>query len=253
MKNYHTHTKRCRHASGEDREYVEKAIEVGMTTLGFSDHAPMLFPNDEYYSTFRMYPNQAEEYVSSIKALKEEYKDKIEIHIGFELEYYPELFEKIITYLKALGAEYFILGQHYNYNEYEDFAHYSGSPTKSVEHFDKYISQILQALKTGKFIYVAHPDLFKFTGLDEIYTEKMTYLCKEVKKLGYPLEFNLLGFAEKRNYPDKKFWRIAAETGNKVVIGFDAHTQNSLTNMKLYAKAVKYLADLGITPIEIDF
>ena len=25
--NYHTHTKRCRHAAGEDREYVEAAIK----------------------------------------------------------------------------------------------------------------------------------------------------------------------------------------------------------------------------------
>lgn len=24
--NYHTHTKRCKHAHGEEREYIEKAI-----------------------------------------------------------------------------------------------------------------------------------------------------------------------------------------------------------------------------------
>ena len=43
--NYHTHTVRCRHASGTDREYVEKAIEGGIKTLGISDHAPYLFKN----------------------------------------------------------------------------------------------------------------------------------------------------------------------------------------------------------------
>lgn len=252
MKNYHTHTKRCRHASGEDREYVEKALEAGLCVLGFSDHAPMFFENDNYYSSYRMYLNEAEEYVASIRQLKEEYRDKIEIHTGFELEYYPELFDKTIQYLKALGAEYFVLGQHYNYNEYEDFAHYSGSPTKSIEHFDKYISQVLNALKTGEFLYLAHPDLFHFKGSDEIYTQKMAYLCREVKKLGYPLEFNLLGFAQHRNYPNKKFWKIAAQMGNQVVIGFDAHTPDALTNQKLYDKAVQYLAKLGITPIQID-
>ena len=36
--NYHTHTKRCHHACGEDREYVEAAIESGLKILGFSDH-----------------------------------------------------------------------------------------------------------------------------------------------------------------------------------------------------------------------
>ena len=38
--NYHTHTARCRHASGEDREYVLAAVQSGVKILGFSDHAP---------------------------------------------------------------------------------------------------------------------------------------------------------------------------------------------------------------------
>ena len=29
LANYHTHTKRCQHAGGEDREYVEAAIQAG--------------------------------------------------------------------------------------------------------------------------------------------------------------------------------------------------------------------------------
>ena len=47
--NYHTHTTRCKHASGEDREYVEKAIESGLKILGFSDHCPWVF-EDGYVS-----------------------------------------------------------------------------------------------------------------------------------------------------------------------------------------------------------
>ena len=39
MINMHTHTARCMHARGEDREYVEKAIEAGFEVLGMSDHA----------------------------------------------------------------------------------------------------------------------------------------------------------------------------------------------------------------------
>ena len=39
--NYHTHTVRCGHAEGTDREYAEKAVERGLTHLGFSDHVTM--------------------------------------------------------------------------------------------------------------------------------------------------------------------------------------------------------------------
>ena len=50
--NYHTHTFRCGHARGEEREYIEKAFAEGLTTLGFSDHVPMPFP-DGFQSHFR--------------------------------------------------------------------------------------------------------------------------------------------------------------------------------------------------------
>ena len=64
--NLHTHTYRCNHASGTDREYVEAAIKAGMKTLGFADHCPQFFPND-YYSTFRMRPEAAADYVESLR------------------------------------------------------------------------------------------------------------------------------------------------------------------------------------------
>ncbi len=31
MQNFHTHTYRCHHAKGSDREYVEAAIKAGYT------------------------------------------------------------------------------------------------------------------------------------------------------------------------------------------------------------------------------
>lgn len=101
MFNLHTHTYRCHHACGKDKEYVIKAIQNGYSTIGFSDHAPYLFPNG-YVSSFRMLPNEAEGYAKSINSLKEKYKGKIDIKLGFELEYYPALFEKEIEFLKHL-------------------------------------------------------------------------------------------------------------------------------------------------------
>lgn len=252
MKNYHTHTTRCRHAFGKDIDYITKAINAGFSVLGFSDHAPMLFPIKEYYSSYRMFPENVEDYIKSINLLREEYQDKIQIHIGFEIEYFPRIFDKTVNWLEEIGSEYFILGQHYTDNEYEPFSHYCGNPTDNTILFDKYIEQALEGLATGKFIYIAHPDLFKYTGPDEIYNKKMARFCREIKKLGYPVEFNLLGFAQHRNYPDKRFWEIVAQTGNDVVIGFDAHSPEVFQNKRIYNSAVKYLKKLGITPIEID-
>ena len=34
--NFHSHTVRCQHAVGEEREYVEEAIKEGFEVIGFS-------------------------------------------------------------------------------------------------------------------------------------------------------------------------------------------------------------------------
>lgn len=249
MKNYHTHTKRCNHAYGEDRDYVEAAIKSKIEELGFSDHAPMLFEGD-YISGFRMLPIDTLNYVNSVRALQKEYKDKISIRLGFEVEYYPKLFKKELEYLKSFDYDYLILGQHYTDNEYEPYAHYSGRKTNSIAILEKYINQALEGLSTGEFAYIAHPDLINFTGKKEIYREKMTEFCKEIKKLDIPVEFNMLGYSQKRNYPNKSFWEIVSEVGNKVIIGFDAHSPEMLKNKKTYNDMVKYLNKLNISPTD---
>ena len=62
--NYHTHTWRCRHASGTERDYIENAIDHGIKILGFSDHTPYPFP-DGYTSGFRMHVDQLDDYVDA--------------------------------------------------------------------------------------------------------------------------------------------------------------------------------------------
>ncbi len=251
MKNYHTHTTRCGHATGTDAAYVKAALKAGYTELGFSDHSPMIFPNpDEYYSNFRMKVEDAADYARSVRALQEEYKDEIKIFLGFELEYYPELFEETEQFLSQFDYDFLILGQHFIGNEYEEGASYNGSASDNPLLFDRYISQTLDGLATGKFLYLAHPDLFNWTGDEKTYINKMTYFCREIKKLGIPIEFNMLGFYDNRNYPDKRFWKIAAEVGNDVVIGIDAHTPTAFRRKLLLKIAQKYLSDLGITPLD---
>ena len=70
--NYHTHTYRCHHASGTEREYIEKAIAEGLKIMGFADHVPMPFP-DGHQSHFRVYIEELEDYVRTLEALREEY------------------------------------------------------------------------------------------------------------------------------------------------------------------------------------
>lgn len=197
-----------------------------------------------------MLPSDAQNYADSIKELREKYKGKIDIKLGFELEYYPRLIDREIEFLKSLDYDYLILGQHYVDNEYEDYAIYSDSPTKSPAVLDKYISQVILAAKSGLFTYIAHPDLINFNGDNKLYIQKMTYMANELKKLNIPLEFNFLGYTDKRNYPNKDFWQIVSEVKNDVVIGLDAHNPNVYNDKENLERAKKYLKSLNITPLD---
>lgn len=250
--NLHAHTKRCGHATGRDEDYVIKAIENGYELIGFSDHAPYIFP-EGHFSSFRMEKEAAQDYADSINALKLKYEGKIEIRLGFEVEWYPDLIEKELEFLKSFNYDYLILGQHYTDNEIESFAQYSGAKTKSEETLDKYISQVIEAAESGEFALIAHPDLINFTGSSEIYVKKMTDMVKRLKEIDIPLEYNFLGYTDKRNYPKDNFWKIVSEVKNRVVIGLDAHSPSVYSDEKRLNKMKSKIASYGIETIDNPF
>ncbi len=246
--NLHTHTKRCNHASGEDREYVEAAICAGMTVLGFTDHCPQFFPTGGYYSSFRMLPDQAAEYAESVRALQKEYAADIRILLGFETEYYPETFDKLTAFIRPLRLDYMIMGQHFIGNEYDECRCYPVAEGKKETYLEQYVRQVKDGLRTGAFTYLAHPDNVCYCGDPVYYAQQMTDLCRFAKELDVPLEYNLLGYINRGCYPNPEFWRIAAETGNKVVLGYDAHSPEMLLNREIYHECAGRLSRYGITP-----
>ena len=247
--NLHTHSFRCGHARGTDEEYVLAAIKNGYKTIGFSDHAPYLFPND-YYSTYRIPLAMAQDYADSVRALAEKYKSDIRILLGFEVEWYPELIENELAYLKGFGYDYLICGQHHIDNEYEPWQSYCGNGFDDETMLDKYVRQVIAAAQSGAFAYIAHPDLANFTGDRALLTAKFRELLLALKEADVPIEYNFLGYTDKRNYPRDDFWRMAAAIGNRTVIGLDAHQPSVYGDTEHLVKMKKHIAALGITPID---
>lgn len=245
--NYHTHTYLCGHALGTIREYIEKAVEAGFSELGFSDHSPYIFDNG-YVSTMRMTAEQAKDYVGQLNKLREEYKNDITIYIGYEMEYYPKHFEKTYDYVNSLGCDYLILGQHFTNNEYD--GDYSGARTSDESILIKYVNQSIEALETGKFIYMAHPDLINFCGDEAVYSEQMRRLCMAAKKCSVPLEINFLGIEDGRHYPCDRFWKIAGECGNDVIFGCDAHSAENVANAAAEKSAAALAEKYNLNVIE---
>lgn len=245
--NYHAHTYLCGHAAGTPEEYIERAISGGITHFGFSEHIPYEFA-DEYATRNRMAVADTEKYFSVIAALREKYRDKIDIKIGMEMEYFPDRFLSMLAFAKKHGAEYLILGQHFLNGIYTGGSHVV-SGTDSPENLKNYVSEVISAMETGVFTYVAHPDMINFLGDNIVYEREMRRLCIASKRTGVPLEINCQGIRDNRCYPNERFWVIAGEVGCPVTIGLDAHSADAAFDPQSVSKAKRIIEKYNLNYI----
>ncbi|MBO7387624.1 MAG: histidinol-phosphatase [Lachnospiraceae bacterium] len=243
LANYHTHTVRCKHAVGSEREYIEAAIASGFKILGFSDHTPWPYPGG-VVSGIRMGMDEIPDYTETLVKLREEYKDRIQILIGYEVEYFPKYFDKLMKELRKYPLDYIIQGQHHVPDEVEGF--YVGTKTDSEERLEAYVNLTIEGMKTGLYTYLAHPDLINFTGDDDVYRRHMSKICEAAVDLNIPLEVNVYGFIDNRWYPKDRFFKLAKEYNPRLIVGCDAHKPNVLRQPKDHPGLEEFLIRNGI-------
>lgn len=244
--NYHTHTYRCKHAVGTEREMVEEAIRRGLKVLGFSDHAPYFFLDGRGDVHWRMNQSELFSYAETVRALAKEYEKDLRILLGFELEYYPAHHTHEIEILRQVSPDYLILGQHATGNE-DKGVYTREAPLSPLK---DYVSQALEGLATGDFLYLAHPDLPGYKYDEEEIEREYTRLCEGAKALDIPLELNLLGLRAGRHYPDARFFKIAQKVGNRVILGADAHEVRHVTDPESEQIALAMVKELGLNLVE---
>ena len=255
--NYHTHTKRCGHASdNSDRDYIEAARRAGLKSIGFSDHIP--FTDIEFLDLQnRMALSLVDEYITSIESLKKENPD-IEILSGFEAEYDPA--KKEFLSMMREKVDYMILGQHFVRDGLEKISR-SNNPNYPLQ----YAKSVCEALDSGIFDMVAHPDIFmSFIATIDSFDEREVFyknaleasrmICQKAKDLDIPLELNLGGLDSTAGYPFPAFWEIASEVGVKTIIGADAHNPMKIESMKEDQEKLKdRLGNIDLNIVDMDY
>lgn len=246
--NFHTHTYHCHHAGGTPEEYVLRAIEGGITEMGFSDHFPLEFKNGTCNPS-RVSICDVPIYLEEITYLKKKYADKIKIYLGFEMEYYTELFDEMKAKAMEYGAEYLLLGEHYARPENDPTSQHACIPTNDEGLLTFYTDRVIEGMKTGAFTYVAHPDVWNFIGDKAFYKKQARRIAKASLAYGIPLEINFLGIRDGRYYPRRDFFEVAAEVGAPITFGFDAHTTLSAFDDESLKIAKKMVSDLHLNYI----
>jgi histidinol-phosphatase (PHP family) len=230
MIDYHTHTKLCKHAVGEMEEYIEAAIEKGLTEIGVSCHNPM---PEGYDLEHRMTHEEFDTiYKPGVRRLQDKYAGAITIKFGLEADYYPGT----VTYVKEFIDKHefdYVIGS----------VHYIGMwpsteliPVPMFERvvvnarYEEYFDRIRQLAESGICDIIAHFDLVKkngvrpekqLNGIDDAIQRAL----ESIKEHNLCMEINTSGLRKKVEevYPAENILKRAGELGIPLTTGSDAH------------------------------
>ncbi len=247
----HTHTNLC---DGNDspREMIEEAIKRGFDIFGFSGHS--YDPSVEPYS---MTPTGTELYKAEVTALKEEYKDKIDIFLGLEQDYYSAAYGDGYDYIigsvhniEKNGVLYpvdldpetlqSVLDEHFG-GDFETFA-------------EEYFELVEDVVNKTNCDIIGHVDLVSkfFETHPRVLTDRYkTAALKAVKALiPYDRFFEINVGAMTRGYrtapyPDPFILKEINHLGGKIVINGDCHNKDWLGDH--LDTAMKIAKDCGFT------
>ncbi len=254
--NYHGHCNYCRHAKGTAQEYVLEAVRRNLIRMGFTDH--LAYPDDRFGN--RMPYEEMGRYLQEITDLKETFADKLEILRGFEGEYAGNDWKYYEYLLNLDQCDYLILGQHHY--ETEDGRWFCIYGLDSTEQYPGYSRNVVEAMRTGYFRYVAHPDVIFLNDFpwDKNCDEACDIIISGAVKYNCPLEFNANGLrrgkqtfadGERYPYPHRKFWEKVKGTGLRVYVGSDCHEPCHIYD-NYVVRSYEILADMGI-PVCTEF
>lgn len=233
----HIHTTYC-DGDNTPRELVQAAYEAGMEAVGFAGHSFTWYDPDFYCMT----EEKTKGYIDEINGLKEEYKDKIEVLLGIEMDMYsltdPSPYDFIIGSLHYLKTGGFFAPVDENPVLFRFAAeeYFDGDYYAFAEEYFRQVSHILD--ETGADI-IGHFDIIsKFNEKHRFFDENHPRYIKAWKDAadhlipyGKPFEINTGGmYSDWRSvpYPAPAIMEYIRERGGKLILSSDAHSTKAL-------------------------
>ena len=249
MKDGHVHTPYCPHGTNDTFEqYVERAIEVGIDEISFTEHFPLpdgfKDPAPDNDSSIEI--EQMEDYIRDVNKIKNKYKDKIQINVGSEVDYIEgfekEIKERLNKYGKYLEDS--ILSVHmikiedkyycmdFSSEEFEKIVNLLGSVEDVYNlYYDTLIKAVNADLGKYKPKRIGHLNLVrkynKKFPYDYSTNEKLKQLVELIAEKGYELDYNVAGLFKEdcgEVYISGYLAKLVKQHNIKVVLGSDSHS-----------------------------
>lgn len=258
MKDGHVHSPYCPHGSKDSfEEYIGKAIVEGIDEISFTEHIPL--PNmpidKKLLEECALSIDSAKNYIRDVILLKEKYKDKIKINLGFEVDFVEGYEEEIRKILNEYGKyiDDSILSVHFvKYNEeyrcidmLSDFEYLLKELGSLESVYDLYYNTLLASINADLGMYkpkrIGHPTLVRKFCLKYPYEYKnkelLNKIVYEIKNKKYEVDYNTAGLRKEfcgEVYPSGLLLELIKDNNIKLVYGSDSHTAVDVGKGKLY-------------------
>lgn len=223
----HLHCNFSGDSTADPEDMINSAIKKNLDGICFTDHIDWDYPGPTPFSF------DGEEYFKVLCALKEKYRERLDIHIGVELGLQPHLKERYADFVsrfdfdQVIGSSHVVHGFDPYYPEYyvgktEDDAYleYFESVLENLEIFDDFdvyghLDYVVRygPNKNANFSYEKYRDI-----IDEI-------LRKIISK-GKGIELNMSGYKYGLSHPnptEEILLRYRELGGEILTLGADAH------------------------------
>ncbi len=253
---YHVHETHSRDArEATIPSYVKAAEANGVEEVCFTTHLITEGPDVK----LSIQENEFEEYIESIRTINE--TTDVILKPGLEIDYIPGDQSRIERILEEYNWDY-ILGSVHLVGEW-DVGSRKRSPgffegRKLVESTYDYYSLYTEAIETGLFDMMSHPDYWRRYHHNarpeparwEEYSEACLDAIDALKSHGMGVEVNTSGLRHEHGiqYPIREFLEAVNRVGiRNVTIGSDSHTPETLGFWLV--EAVDLLRDVGFKNI----
>jgi len=225
MHDYHLHTNLCKHAEGGMAEYIEAAIQQGITEVCFTDHMPM---PDGFDTEHRMRLEDMDTYMEQINLMKRVYRE-LNILVGIEVDYIERYERSIEKFLKNYPFDMVIMSVHFiprwpGKQWVFDFEYDRQTIKKQ---YRDYFAILTKGIRTGLFDVVGHFDIVKRPHYPVVYTvtEDVFATLDAVRRAEMSIELNTSGLRKSVNetYPALEIVELAANRDIPIVFSSDAH------------------------------
>ncbi len=228
---YHNHTSRCGHAAGSMEEYVERAIELGLAELGFSDHLHLYFlPAEQRDPSLAMREEELPEYVESVLRLRERYAGRIDLRLGLEADFFPGREEQLRSILAPYPWDYVYGSIHFlgdwGFDDSRQIGRFADWDMDAL--YEHYFDHVRSAARSGLFDVMAHLDLVKKFGHRPNGDATVLYadVARVLKEAGVAVEVSTAGLRKPVGeiYPGPELLAACARQGVPATLASDSHS-----------------------------